>query len=373
MQPRRHSRNGLWILWVWMLVLGCLLVGAARADGVGADCVRQGSVSGNLVYQYFPNATILLPNSTPVGNAIGPWIISNHALAWRCTPRELLASGIRLQLSVQGYPPYVRDGFITVDGGTYGVYQTNNATLGYIARWRFSANGEVSDWYPLTVAPGNYQTPPNWFDISYNGGASFNLGVDVAIRFVKRTSSLVPGAVTIVDPMYMRHYQQTSDGNTSAGTNTYRIAQVRSSTMYVVAGGTCTTPNKDVELVTVPASSFTGIGSTAATQPFSLLLANCPSRMNSIGYSFAPTTAVLDEANGVVALDDTSTARGVGIQLTDSNNRPIKFGTVYILEEYNWVSARDYHVELEASLYQTETHMSGGSVSSAVTFTMDYR
>lgn len=373
MQASDGSVGGPRAWWALVLMAGCLLAGAARADGVGADCVRQGGVSGNLVYQYFPNTAVLLPNNTPVGDAIGPWIFSADSAAWRCTPLDLLASGVTLRLSVQGYPPYIRDGFLTVDGDTYGVYQTNNATVGYIARWRFSANGEVSDWYPLTVSPGINQTPSGSFNIPYNNGKPFNLGVDVAIRLVKRTSSLAPGPVTIVDPMYVRHYQQTSDGDSSVGSNTYRIAQVKPSTVYIVAGGTCTTPNKDVELVTVPASSFTGIGSIAATKPFSLLLANCPTRMNSIGYSFAPTTAVLDAANGVVALDATSTARGVGIQLTDSASRPIEFGTVYILEEYNWVSARDYHVDLEASLYQTEATVSGGSVSSAITFTMDYR
>jgi len=361
-------------LWaVSVLMIAGWLAAPAQADGIGADCVRQGGATGDLVYQYVPSAAVSLPNNAPRWEPVGPWMFSNDAVAWRCTPLDVLASGTTLRLSVQGYSPYIKDGVITVDGDAYGIYRTRNAPLGYIARWRFSANGQVSDWQPLTARPAAYQTPATAFDIPYNGGQPFNLGVDVAIRLVKITSTLVPGAVAVFDPMYVRHYQKIGDGRTSEGSGTYRIAQVRSSTVNVVAGGTCTTPNQDVRLMTDVSTSFSGVGSVAGTQPFTLSFNNCPAGMNRIGYRFTPTTTVLDAANGVVALDGSATATGVGIQLADGQGQPVEFGTLYWLQDYNSLQVQSYRVPMQASLYQTEPAVSGGSVSSAITFTMDYR
>jgi len=370
---RGHVKTGFRSLWILVSTVACLLAGNVRADGVGADCVRQGGMSGNLVYQYFPGTAVLLPNTTPVGGVFGPWITSSDSAAWRCTPLASMASGNTLSLSVQGYPPYVREGNVVVDGDTYAVYQTNDATLAYIARWRFSARGQMSDWQPLTIHPGGQQDHPESFSIPYNGGQSFNLGVDVQIRFVKRTGSLSPGVVTIVDPMYVRHSQRLSSGLTSVGSGTYRIAQLKPSTVNIVAGGTCTTPDVHVELPPVPASTFSGLGTIASTTPFSLNFRNCPAGLNRLGYSFAPTTSVLNAANAVVALDGTSTASGVGIQLANGQGVPINFGTIYTLSNYNPNQIRNYSVPLEASLFQTDPTVSGGSVSSAVTFTLDYR
>lgn len=356
------------------LVIACLFLEAARADGIGADCVRQGGAAGDLVYQYVPPTAISLPNNVPRWEPLGPWMFSNDAMAWRCTPLDVLATGTTLRLSVQGYSPYTREGSITVDGDAYSIYRTYNASLGYIARWRFSANGQVSDWQPLTIRPAAYQTPATAFDIPHNGGQPFNLGVDVAIRLVKISSStLMPGAVAVFDPMYVRHYQRMGDGRTFQGSGTYRIVQVRASTVSVVAGGTCTTPDQDVKLMADVSTSFSGVGSVAGTQPFTLSFNNCPAGMSRIGYRFTPTTAVLDAANGVVALDGTATATGVGIQLADGQGQPVEFGTLYWLQDYNSLQVQSYRVPMQASLYQTEPTVSGGSVSSAITFTMDYR
>jgi len=365
-------RRAGWARWGLAMLALCAGADAARADGTWANCVRDASSSGHIYYQYFDPATVFVPRDTAVGDAMGPWLTAANPAAWRCTPQPALQAAGSIQLSVQGYPPYTREGAIEVDGQSYGVYRSNDATLSYIARWRFTVNGEASDWHPLTIAGGGQQTPSTSFAVAYGDGQPFMVGADVQIRLVRRLNSTLPSAVTIVDPMYLRHLQ-TDGAAISVGSNTYRIAQLRSNTVYLIAGGTCTTPNVNVTFPTVSSHAFRGVGGTAATTPFKLAFNNCPAGFRSIGYSFAPTTSVLDAARGVVALAASSTATGVGVQLAREDGSPVAFGTVYPLTDYDPGRVGSYVVPMQASLYQTDATVTPGSVRSAVTFTLDYK
>lgn len=360
-------------LWQGALAgLMALLACGARADGLWANCVRDASATGHIYYQYVDPATIFVPRDNQAGEVMGPWLTAANPAAWRCTPLQALREAGSVQFTVQGYPPYVRDGVMDVDGQTYGVYQTNNLRVAYIARWRFIVNGQVSDWQPLTINTAGQQTPAASFPITYNDGQPFTVGADVQIRFVRRLNEPLPAAVTIFDPMYLRH-MQTDGATISVGAGTYRIAQVRPNTVTLVSGGTCTTPSVSVTLPTVPRNVFKGIGSIAATTPFNLSFNHCPAGYRSIGYSFAPTTQVLDASRGVVALAASSTAAGVGIQLARGDGTPVAFGTVYPLADYDPRRIGSYVVPLQASLYQVSPTVTSGTVRSAVTFTLDYK
>src|SRR5690606_7074012 len=102
-------------------------------------------------------------------------------------------------------------------------------------------------WQPLTINTAGQQTPAASFPITYNDGQPFTVGADVQIRFVRRLNEPLPAAVTIFDPMYLRH-MQTDGATISVGAGTYRIAQVRPNTVTLVSGGTCTTPSVSVTL-----------------------------------------------------------------------------------------------------------------------------
>ncbi|MCD0502950.1 fimbrial protein [Bordetella petrii] len=367
-----HSRPRLCNAALGSLAACMLWAGAARADGFWADCLRDASSSGHIYYQYFAPATLFVGRDTQVGDVIGPWMTAPNPTAWRCAPLPLLQSAGSVQLTVQGYPPYVREGTVDSDGQAYAMYWTNDPSLGYIARWRFTVNGQTSDWQPLTIATGGQQTPPTSFPITYNGGHAFFVGADVQIRLVRRQATALPAMVTIFDPMYLRHVQ-TDGSQISYGTLTYRIAQLLPNTVALVAGGTCTTPDVSVVFPSVSSGAFNGIGSTAATTPFNLAFSNCPAGYQSIGYSFAPTTSIVDAAQGVVALAPPSTAAGIGVQLARGDGTPVTFGTVYPLTEYNPAQEGSYLVPMQAALYQTGATVTPGTVRSSVTFTLDYR
>ena len=106
---------------------------------------------------------------------------------------------------------------------------------------------------------------------------------------------------------------------------------------------------------------------------FNLNFNNCPGGLAGINYTFGATTNVLNVANGVVALDSGSTARGVGLVLRSQTNTPIVLNTEYTLSGYNSASTQSYTVPMNAGLYQTASTVQSGSVKGAFTFTLIYK
>ncbi|TDS97871.1 hypothetical protein EDF78_101246 [Rahnella sp. BIGb0236] len=242
-----------------------------QAEGSWVDCNRT-----NGVYQYFASTVIQVGKDAKVGDLLGGWMTSSNPTAWTCAQRNT-AQTISPQMAVLGYPPYPIWNAISTEGQTYSVYNTTvKSGLGYVSRWRYTVKGQTSVWYPLTVAPGIFQIPAELFPVTYDSGKSFNVGVDVQIRFVKTATSLSAGPTPLFDPMYMRHYQ-TYGGASEQGSGTYMIAQFANGAAIIATGGTCTTPNVDVTLPPQPGQN----SAARVTQP--------PARiLNSISPSARP-------------------------------------------------------------------------------------
>jgi major type 1 subunit fimbrin (pilin) len=345
-------------------------IGFARADGTWVNCER----IGGIYYQYFDSATVQVGKDAAVGDMLGSWLTSSNPAAWTCQHRTNYQS-YTVPMAVQGYPPYTVWGTKQIDGQTYNVYNTAVKTgLGYVARWRYTVKGQVSDWYPLTAAAVTYQTPSQLFNVSYDGTTSWNIGVDVQIRFVKTATTLTAGPTAVFDPMYMRHYQ-TYSGGTSVGSGTYMIADFRSGGLVIsTTGGTCTTSDVSVELPPASRAGFSGVGYTTSRTDFDLVFTKCPAGLASISYLFTPTTSIINNSLGVFAISSTSTASGVGIQLLNDQDVPLSFNTSYLLTDYDpAVANATYTVPLRAGLYQTDTNVSPGGINGAVTFTLSYK
>jgi major type 1 subunit fimbrin (pilin) len=350
------------------LAIGLLVLlgygGSANAEGLYVSCARNSGY-----YQYFDTATIEIGKDSAVGDVIGPWIGSYNATAWNCTPNSSYQQPV--QFSVQGYPPYTTRNTIVVDGQTYMLYNTTVKTgLGYIVRWRYTLNGTTTNWQPLTISTGGQQTHSESITVNYTGNR-FYLGVDAQVRFVKTTTGLTAGAIPLFDPIYLRHLQ-TYNGSAAPGDLTYMIAQFKSGGT-IASGGTCTTPNVNVDLPEASVSQFSGAGSVAGRKAFNLTFNQCPAGLSSIGYSFAATTKVLDATNGVVAPNSTSTASGVGIQLLRGNNTPVTFDTIYLLDNYDASAKANYTVPMQAGLFQVGNTVTAGTANTAITFTLNYK
>ncbi|WP_322061195.1 fimbrial protein [Paraburkholderia sp. J63] len=92
---------------------------------------------------------------------------------------------------------------------------------------------------------------------------------------------------------------------------------------------------------------------------FTIDLNDCPAGLGQYGlaiqYEIDANTTILDSTNAVVALDGTSSATGVGIQLLDGNGNPFPLGQVVALNGYNPATGGSHTVPLRARYYQTAT------------------
>ena len=348
--------------------------GAVLADGHLANCVRGYSGSANdplYMYQLFPTTTVSVGRDAVAGDVIGPWLTAFAPTAWFCTVKD----SVPYQMTVQSAPRFPRiSASVEHDGQTYSSYNTSDPSIGYIARWRYMVDGRVSGWTPLTVPKGEHQTPAHSFTMDHTKGQMYILGVETQIKFVKRVAHIPSGFQNkAFDPIDVQHHQFSLGGGMSSGTGTYRISQYLAKFVTFLAGGTCTTPDVNVDLGTVPNASFSGVGTTAALKTFELSLQNCPSGLDAIGYKFGATTSVVDASNGVVAADSSATTRGIGVAFLDEFDSPLQFGHLYPLSTYDTESGGSYTVPLKTGLYQTDSVIRGGTIKSAITFTLDYK
>ena len=347
--------------------LSLLSAAPSWASGLGIDCVYP-----DTYYVYLPPMTINVGRDAPVGEPIGPWTTASALPTWTCY-RTSTSYGVIL-LGVAAYGPYTKYGNITVDGQNFGIYNSTVKTgLGYIVRWRTTYNGQTSPWQALSANGGVTVAPETLFGpVEYDAQTRFPLNVEVQVQFVKTSTGLTAGNVAAFDPLYIQPYRSLNGGS-QIDQGPYRIVDYKAGDLKIATGGTCTTPNVNVPFPTVPISAFTGIGSTAGVTSFNLSFNNCPAGFNSIGYTFSPTTSIADAGQGVVTLSTTSTAKGVGIQITTNDNTPIQYGSVYNLENYDPFNTKSYTVPFKAALYQYESQASAGSIKGAVTFTMTYK
>jgi len=375
----RPAPGAAWLRVVaWGLGLMAALLGMpkAQADGTWDDCMRS---TGNnpLYYHWYPPTTIHLGNDAVVGDVIGPWITTSQS-AWKCT-RRAIYGGMPVQVSVQGYPPYEHwNRFVNHDGETYAWYRLGDTSwaLGYITRWRAIVDGDATEWTPLTIYPG-YQNPKSMVSVIKDAGDEYYIHVETQLRFVKQdmnNTNLVSGyQQNIADPIYVRHYQKVGTTE-SLGGGTYLIGQMLQGTVNFVGGGTCTTPNVSVKLPDVGTSEFSGPNSILYTTPFELKFQNCPPGLYGIGYHFTPTTSIVDAAQGVIALDGSATATGVGLKLTENSGAALKFGQANTYQlPYDPAIVNSYTVPLKVAYYQTDNVVTSGAVSSSMTVTLKYQ
>lgn len=146
-----------------------------------------------------------------------------------------------------------------------------------------------------------------------------------------------------------------------------------------VLSSTCTVSNASsgvvaVTLPDVPATAFTGAGSTAGAKSFSLTLTGCPTTPSGVqvGAAFGGTS--IDSAHAGTILNSTgATFSNVNVQMTDSAGTAINLST-----NSNPVSATidgsgAATLAYQARYYQpTAAAVTAGLVTASVTYTLTY-
>ncbi|WP_241291703.1 fimbrial protein [Burkholderia stabilis] len=169
-----------------------------------------------------------------------------------------------------------------------------------------------------------------------------------------------------------------------------------------IVAQTCTTPDVNVDMGQHQTKAFSGAGSATPWKDFSILLQNCPAftgsssyvqnndsatgwsssvatNPNAIGFSLAPTTPIVDPAQGIVALAPASSgpaaATGVGLQVANASNAPVAYNTVMpsgIVPSAT--SGASYSIPLRARYVQTGSAApTPGPANTSMMFTINYQ
>ncbi len=139
-----------------------------------------------------------------------------------------------------------------------------------------------------------------------------------------------------------------------------------------VKAAACTTPDVTIPLGDHLQSEFTGVNSFSSSTSFNIALTNCPAGMKSVTYRIDPTTTVLNASKSVVALDGSSTATGVGVQLLDGTGAVFPLSTVKTFSGYVTSTGGSYTIPLRARYYQTAAAITPGPANTSMTVTMQY-
>jgi major type 1 subunit fimbrin (pilin) len=135
----------------------------------------------------------------------------------------------------------------------------------------------------------------------------------------------------------------------------------------------CVTPDVIVPMGKHMTSELSGPNTYTSAVDVPIRLNECPPGMDSIKYQIDPVTTVIDSGNSVVALDGTSTATGVGVQLLNSDaTAAFPLGTPATFSGYNTSTGGYYTIPLKARYYQTDATVGAGKANTLMTFTMTY-
>jgi major type 1 subunit fimbrin (pilin) len=74
-----------------------------------------------------------------------------------------------------------------------------------------------------------------------------------------------------------------------------------------------------------------------------------------------------------VALDGSSGATGIGVQLLDNSGNPFPLGSPQTFNGYNSSTGGAYAISLKARYYQTGSSIGPGLANTVMTFLMNYQ
>lgn len=353
------------------LALFALLLLGVQSAWAASNC----SGGGTTTTVTMP-ATITVPRDAPAGTVLVPWVISGSIGTFTCDfsvesvgtfALPTLSGG---SLSAQTYDVGPGPG-----PSSYKVYQTQVPGIGIAVAFNaFAAGCGYMTWKDMLTPDGGTRPLPwvGWGCTNQEGPpGTVVLGGQFAVAVIKTgpvSTAGVIGGDTIG--------QATLGVNPGSGFVMDLPGTVRdmlNMSPVAIVPSACTTPDVVVALGKHMQTEFTGVDSTSRATSFSISLNGCPAGMTGIEYRIDPVTTVVNNAQSVVALDGSSSARGVGVQLLDSTGTaPFPLGQWTRFNEYDPATGGSYSIPLKARYYQTDASIGVGTANTSMTFTMTY-
>ncbi|WP_226470629.1 fimbrial protein [Luteimonas panaciterrae] len=142
--------------------------------------------------------------------------------------------------------------------------------------------------------------------------------------------------------------------------------------LIVLREDTCRTSDVHVDMGGVSASELR-LRRTAAPTSFQIELRDCPKGVNRMRYRLNAIGPIQDVTASVVGMDTKATARYVGIQLRETDGKPVAFDTPRPLDGYDPRIGGSIRIPLQAVYVSDARHSpQPGTVSAAVAFTIIY-
>lgn len=141
----------------------------------------------------------------------------------------------------------------------------------------------------------------------------------------------------------------------------------------VVNASACQTPAVSVQMGDdYRLDEFGNTGDTPRPIMFNIALNECQSGIKKITYSLKATSQIIDQQQGVVALNSDSTAKGIGLKLMNESGQPLALGATYPFTSFNSTST-DFKIPLSAAYYRLpDSKLEAGTANASVTFVVSY-
>lgn len=214
-------------------------------------------------------------------------------------------------------------------------------------------------------------------------GLSYRLWVEPLSRYETSVRTMDPGNYGIPAGIY--RLEIVKSGELAAKTNIQAgyLGKLMSDEVdltrfdlinpIVLNAASCQTPSVPVAMGDdYRLMDFDLPGATPRVIKFNIALNNCQTGINKVTYSLKATTRVIDAQKGIVALNDSSTAKGIGLQLLNDTGQPLALDTTYPFTAFN-TTGKSFTIPLSAAHYRlAEGVTQPGSANTEVTFIVSY-
>ncbi|WP_339531507.1 MULTISPECIES: fimbrial protein [unclassified Pseudomonas] len=268
-----------------------------------------------------------IPRDTPNGTVIYEETgATNQKFAFVCDSQASI--GIKLNPSLGVVP----------EGST--IFPLGNTGLSF--RLRDAARGYYPSVHPIP------------------SGSWYLLGEPVRFEIIK-TGKLSP------QPIVLAGYLGQQIADELVAMNLYLTKPI------IVNASACQTPAVSVQMGDdYLLDEFGNAGDTSRLIKFNIALNECQSGIKKVTYSLKATSQIIDQQQGVVALNSDSTAKGIGLKLMNESGQPLALGTTYPFTSFNSTST-DFKIPLSAAYYRLpDSKLKAGTANASVTFVVNY-
>lgn len=158
---------------------------------------------------------------------------------------------------------------------------------------------------------------------------------------------------------------------TWASTDGFKVAEIVLSSPINISTTTCETNNINVDMKDYNLSELQSTSNGTKNISFNLNLTKCPNSIKNVKYSLKATTEAINTEQGIVSLNNSSTAKGIALQVKDSEGVPLKLDSYH---QFTGSKNGDtFSIPLNASYVKLPNkELKAGTANTEVTFLIQY-